>query len=78
MDKLKEIAAYVRNHVENSEEYLRLALDRMDKMRCPFWMAVDDGFYRDVVRAIEDWCLDNDVDYEFLDFEAVIEGILEE
>jgi len=30
MDKLKEIAAYVAAHVEDYEDYLQLALKRMD------------------------------------------------
>lgn len=70
----KDIAAYVRNHVEDYEDYLQLALKRMDKTRCPFWMAADDGFYNDIVSAIEDWCFDNDVDCSEWDFEDLIEG----
>lgn len=74
MDKKKEIAAYVRNHVDDYEAYLQLALKRMDQMRCPFWMAADDGFYNDITSAIEEWCWDNDYDYNDLDFEDLIEG----
>lgn len=33
-----------------------------------------DGFYNDITSAIEDWCWDNDVDYDDLDFEDLIEG----
>jgi hypothetical protein len=73
-DKIKELAAYVREHVEDYEEYLQLALKRMDKMRCPFEMAADEGFYNDVVSAIEDWCLDNDKDFFELDLDEVIDG----
>ena len=34
--KTKEIAAYVRNNVEFFEERLQMALNKMDRMRCPF------------------------------------------
>lgn len=74
MDQIKEIAAYVRNHVEDYETYLQLALKRMDKTRCPFWMAADEGFYNEIVSAIEDWCWDNDVDFSEVDWEDAIEG----
>ena len=39
-----------------------------------FEMAADEGFYNDVVSAIEDWCLDNDEDFYELDLDEVIEG----
>lgn len=70
----KEIAVYVRNHVDNFEEYLQLALVRMDKSRCPFWMAADEGFYNEIIATIEEWCLDNDVDCSEWDFGELIEG----
>ena len=71
---INEIAAYVASHVENYELYLQLALDRMDRTRCPFWMAADEGFYNEITSAIEDWCWDHDIDYDDWDFEELIEG----
>ena len=71
---IKELAAYVAANVEDYEDYLRLALKRMDKMRCPFHMAADDEFYCDIMHAIEDWCLDNDIDFDLLDFDELIDG----
>lgn len=74
MKHKKDLAAYVRNNVEDYEEYLQLALKRMERERCPFWMAADDGFYNDITNAIEEWCWDNDVNCEELDFDELIDG----
>lgn len=72
--KTKEIAAYVRNNVEFFEERLQLALNKMERMRCPLRMA-DDSLYDEIVDAIEEWFDDNEIsiDYDF-DFEGMIEG----
>ena len=74
--RTKEIAAYVRNNVEDYEERLQLALKRMDRMRCPFEMATDEGFYCEITKAIEDWCYDNEVDFYELDLDEVIDAII--
>lgn len=71
----KEIAAYVRNNVEFFEERLQLALNRIDRLRCPLSMA-DSQLYYDICNAIEDWCLDNEVDEDTLDLEAVENEII--
>lgn len=70
--KTKEIAAYVRNNVEDYEDRLQLALKRMDRMRCSLRMA-DGSLYDEIVDAIEDWCWDND-DNDDWDYEDLIEG----
>lgn len=72
--KKKEIAAYVRNNVEFFEERLQLALDKMERMRCPLSMA-DSSLYDEIVDAISDWCFDNDIDVDYFDdWEDLIEG----
>jgi len=74
MDKMKEIAAYVRNNVEDYEERLQLALNRMDLMREPLRMA-DGSLYDEIVDAISEWCDDNEVSLEFdEDWDELIEG----
>ena len=70
----KELAAFVRNNVEDFEVRLQLALKRMDRMRCPFRMA-DGMLYDEIVDAIEEWCDDNEVSLEYdEDWDEVIEG----
>ena len=71
--KTKEIAAYVRNNVEDYEERLQLALNKMDHMREPLRMA-DWELYDEIVSAIEEWCDDNEVCYDEVDWEEAIEG----
>lgn len=71
--KTKEIAAYVRNNVDDYEERLQLALNRMDRMRCPLRFA-DQELYDDISNAIDDWCWDNEVNNEDWDYEDLIEG----
>lgn len=70
----KEVAAYVRNNVEDYEERLQLAFKRMDRMREPLQMA-DEELYDDITNAIEEWCDDNEVSVEFdEDWTDFIEG----
>jgi hypothetical protein len=64
MNKIKELAAYVRQNVEFFEERLQLALNKMDRMRCPLRVA-DQELYDDIVSAIEQWCEDYEVSFEF-------------
>lgn len=71
--KTKEIAAYVRNNVEFFEERLQLALNKMERMRCPLRMA-DDALYSEICDAIGDWCLDNDIDEDSYDWDELIDG----
>ena len=71
----QELAAYVRDNIEDYEVRLQLTLKQMDKMRCPFWMADDGRLYDEIVSAIEEWCEDNEVSLEFdEDWDELIEG----
>jgi len=70
---IKEIAAYVRNNVEFFEERLQMALNKMERMRCPLSFA-DQELYDDISNAIDDWCWDNDIDNDDWDYEDLIEG----
>lgn len=65
----------MRNNVEFYEDRLQLALNKMDRMRCPMRMA-DDGLYDEMCDAVEDWCEDNDIDFYEIDLEELIEGII--
>lgn len=71
--KTKELAAHVRNNVEFFEERLQLALNKMERMRCPLSFA-DQELYDDISNAIDDWCWDNEVDNDDWDYEDLIEG----
>lgn len=72
----KEVAAYVRNNVEDFEVRLQLALKRMDRMRCPFRMA-DGMLYDEIVDAIEEWCDDNEVSLEYdEDWDEILDEIV--
>lgn len=71
--KTKEIAAYVRNNVEFFEDRLQLALNKIDRMRCPLHMA-DKELYNDIINAIEEWCDDNEVCYDEVNWDDAIDG----
>lgn len=74
MNYKKEVAAAVRNNVEDYEERLQLALKRMDRMRCPLSMA-DRSLYDEIVDAISEWCDDNEVSVDFFDdWDDLIDG----
>lgn len=65
--RTKEIAAYVRNNVEFYEERLQLALNRMDRMRCPLWMAFP-ILYDEICEVLSD----NDIEIDEIDIEEII------
>ena len=71
----KEIAAYVRENVEDYELRLQLALNRMDRMRCSL-RYVDSELFEAILERIEEWCEDNDFAlYDFFDdADDMIEG----
>lgn len=73
MNKVKEIAAYVRNNVEFFEERLQLALNKMERMRCSLRIA-DSELFDAISDAIDEWCDDNEVNNEDWDYEDIIEG----
>lgn len=73
MNRKKELAAYVRNNVEFYEERLSLALGWMERDRCPLSMA-DSRLYDEICDTIGDWCIDNDIDENDLDFDELIDG----
>lgn len=63
----------MRNNVEFFEERLQLALNKMERNRCPLSFA-DQELYDDISNAIDDWCWDNEVNNEDWDYEDLIEG----
>lgn len=73
MNKVKELAAYVRNNVEFFEERLQLALNKMERMRCSLRFA-DSELFDAISDAIDEWCDDNEVNNEDWDYEDIIEG----
>lgn len=74
MNYKKELAAYVRHEVEFFEERLQLALNMMERMRCPLSFA-DERLYEDIQNAVEEWCDDHEVTLEFNeDWDELIEG----
>ena len=73
MNNKKELVAYVRNNVEFFEERLQLALNKMDRMRCPLQMA-DEELFNDIVNAIEEWCDDHEVCYDEVVWDDAIDG----
>ena len=72
MNKLKEIAAYCADHIEDYEVRVQLALNRIDRMRCPLDMAAPDLF-QEMYDAIADWCDDNDISYDDWDDDSRID-----
>lgn len=63
----KEVAAYVRNNVEFFEERLQLALNKMERMRCPLWMAFP-ILYDEIREVLED----NEIDLDEVEIEEII------
>lgn len=68
---LKEIAAYVSENVEGYDERLSYALTIMDHSRCPLNHA-DPRLFNEIWGAIDDYCIDNDLDADEIDIEDII------
>ena len=74
MNKIKEIAAYVRNNVEFFEERLQLALNKMERLRCSLRFA-DAELFNAIADKVVEWCSDNEVDVDYWeDWDELIEG----
>ena len=65
-----KIFAYCKETIEDFDLQYEVALKRIDHCRCPLRM-VDSYFYAQIERAIEDWCIDNDVNVEDVDIEEI-------
>lgn len=48
-------------------------LNKMDRMRCPLRMA-DEELFNDIADAVEEWCDDNEVCYDEVDWGDAIDG----
>ena len=68
---LRKIAAYVSENVEGYDERLSYALMIMDHSRCPLNHA-DSRLFNEIQGAIDDYCIDNDLDADEIDIEDII------
>ena len=64
--ELKKIAAYCREQIEDYDLRVKLALNVMDRMRCPLQMA-DDLLYTEIYNCACDWADDNGYSVDFFD-----------
>lgn len=64
----------MRNNVEFYEDRLQLALNKMDRSRCPLKMA-DNDLYREIIDAACEWFDDQEISIENdMDWDEFIEG----
>ena len=74
MSQINEVAAFVRNNVEFYEDRLQLALNKMDRSRCPLKMA-DNDLYEEIIDAACEWFDDQEISIENdMDWDEFIEG----
>ncbi len=64
--ELKKIAAYCRSRIEDYDLRVKLALNVMDRMRCPLQVA-DYLLYTEIYNCACDWADDNDYSVDFFD-----------
>ena len=69
-----EIYDYCREHIENFDLKERIALDNMDKWRCPLSMAFPQ-LYNEMQSCICDWCYDNEFSFEFNESDIDVEDV---
>lgn len=74
MSQINEVAAFVRNNVEFYEDRLQLALNKMDRSRCPLKMA-DRDLYGEIIDVACEWFDDQEISIENdMDWDEFIEG----
>ena len=73
MEKSTEamIFDYCKETIDNFDIRLRIALDTIDRMRCPLSMA-DSRLCNEIEEAIEEYCEENDWDADCISAEDVI------
>lgn len=71
MNDLQPVAEYVSANVEDYFEKVTYALGRMDRFRCPLYLA-DRALYIEIMDAVDDYCQDNDLDPDEIDIEEII------
>lgn len=64
--ELKEIAAYCAENIEDYELRVQLALNYMDRMRCPLSMA-DERLYNEMYDCASEWADNHDYSVDFID-----------
>lgn len=67
---LLEIAQICVDEIECWAAHEEIALNNMDRMRCPLYMA-DEQLYDSILEKIEDYAFDNDIDADEIDPEDV-------
>lgn len=71
MNKMKEIVAYCAANIEDWDIKVEMALRMIGRN-----MPIDPGFRNEIEDAVEDWCDDNDVCYDEVDWEDAAEEIV--
>ena len=68
---INEIGKYLRETIEDFDVRVELALNTMDRKRCPFGYA-DSELCDECYDRIEEWCEENGVEVECIDVEEII------
>lgn len=63
---IAQIEAYCRKNIEDYEPMCQIALNRIDKMRCPLDMAMPE-LASEIDGQIEEWAEDNELTAEQID-----------
>ena len=68
---INEIGNYLRETVEDFDVRVELALNTMDRKRCPFGYA-DSELCDECYDRIEEWCEEHGIEVECIDVEEII------
>lgn len=71
MDKQKEVVAYCAANIEDWDLNVEMALRMIGRH-----MPIDPGFRNQIEDAVEEWCDNNEVCYDEVDWEDVAEEIV--
>ena len=67
----RELAAYMAQTIEDYEHRLAVALNIMDRNRCPIQYA-DYNLYTEMMNQIDEYCYDNDLNPDDIDIDTVL------
>lgn len=72
--KLRQLAAYVAERIDEIDARVRSAYYYIETMRLPLRLA-DESLYSEIEEHIQDWCEDNGEDFEDIEVEDVFDNL---
>lgn len=67
----RDLTTYMAQNIEDYEHRVAIALNVMDRNRCPIQFA-DNKLYTEMMDLVDEYCYDNDLDTDDIDIEMIL------